>query len=43
MIHAREMLDTHPQEMDMEHCRVRAEACRRCEEACNRAFSAVGG
>jgi hypothetical protein len=42
MTHAREMLDAHPQEMDMEHCRACAEACRYCEEVCNRALSAVG-
>jgi hypothetical protein len=29
--------------MNMEHCRVCAEACRRCEDACNSALSAIGG
>jgi hypothetical protein len=28
--------------MNMEHCRVCAEACRRCERACGDALSAVG-
>jgi Domain of Unknown Function (DUF326) len=37
-----EECETHAREMNMEHCRVCAEACRRCEEACNQALSAIG-
>jgi Domain of Unknown Function (DUF326) len=36
-----EECEHHAREMNMEHCRVCAEACRRCERACSDALSAV--